>query len=253
MHTLLLIDAMNALRRVFEAMPEHERTGAEAVIALWMRSLSRAINNVQPSHALLVIDGEGPNWRHDEYPEYKAGRTPTPPLLRQALAELLRRLEGRLGHLEYEGLEADDAIASIAVSASSAGVPTIIMSTDKDFYQLLRDKITVYNHFSSEHRDSAWLEQNFGVTPAQFRDYLALVGDKSDNIPGVDKVGPKTAAKLLGQYTDIEGILAAEDIPGVVGQNLKTSRDKLMLSRTLVTLQAELKLGVSMKDFRLRW
>ena len=163
------------------------------------------------------------------YPEYKANRPPMPDDLAaqiEPLMEAIRAMGWPL--LVVDGVEADDVIGTLASEAERAGMRTVISTGDKDLTQLVDPHVTLVNTMSNETLDEAGVEAKFGVPPEQIVDYLALIGDSVDNVPGVDKVGPKTAAKWLAQYGSLDGVIAhADEIGGVVGENLRKARDWL--------------------------
>jgi 5'-3' exonuclease len=253
---ILLIDALNTLRRTYEALSDHDKMGGiEVVTEAWERTLKIAMNRLQPEYALCVFDGDGPCWRHNEYPSYKANRQPMPIPMRQALVVYRRQLADRLACIDYPNAEADDLIGSLATTAADQRIPVVIMSTDKDFYQLLHlAGVTIYHHFERTFRASEWVISKYGVPPEQFRDFLALMGDASDNVPGVPGVGAKTAARLLTEYGNIEGVLMnIQTIGGKLAEKLTAHQDLLRVSQRLVTLQTDLKLGLRLRDFRVNY
>jgi len=241
---LLIVDTMNVVRRVYEANPAPE--SAEKVEHA-LRSLNGTLRNIEQqypvTHRAMVMDAPGKNWRHDVYPDYKAGRTPMPQILRDGVNEYLRVLKGRgWPKWEYVGFEADDGIFSLAAAAEKVGLPTLTISTDKDVSAVLQFKgARVRDHFGDIWRDEAWCLAKFGVLPRQLQDLLALTGDPSDGIPGVDKVGVKTAAKWLQAYDTLEGVLAAApNMTGAIGQRLRDQTDRARLSRQLTEMRRDL-------------
>lgn len=243
---LLTIDALNVIRRVYGANPAPDSVDkAKSAINASRASLDRALREHNPTHVALVTDVAGPNWRHAIYPAYKADRKPMPAELRAELDAFLPALRERGWYvLERPGVEADDVIASLAVEAERAVVEHVILSTDKDIASLGRYKARVYNHFDGCWHDEAWLLEKLGVRAELVLDLLALTGDSSDGIPGVEKVGVKTAAKLLAAHGTLEGVLAAApSIAGKLGERLREQAEMARLSRRLTALQTDLFTG----------
>lgn len=241
---LLSIDAYNVIRRVYGANPAPDsEEKVDACLRASRQSLRRAILEHKPTHATMVFDAEGPNWRHQVYPKYKFDRKPMPAPLREAMPHFMNELRRTGWHLiEKPGVEADDVLGSLAVAAQGAGFDEhVVLSTDKDIASLCQYGARVYNHFDQRWHDEAWLLQKMGVRPDQVLDFLALMGDASDGIPGVEKVGSKTAAKLLREHETLEGVLAAAvNIKGVLGQRLREQADMARLSRQLTELKTNL-------------
>lgn len=241
---VLLVDAPNLFRPVFHVNPPADDSQAEldALSARCRASLRQVVKGVQPTHMACVFEGEGPNWRHELYPEYKANRE-TPELFTKLLPILKAELRtAGVGVLEKAGEEADDVIASTALQMAHHDISTVISSTDKDFYQLLSElRITVWHHPSRSFRDHMWLMSTYDIAPEQFADALALMGDDSDNIPGCPLVAEKTAARLLDRWDSLDNLLEhVDEVPGKVGENLAKSADQLKLSRKLVSLKCDM-------------
>lgn len=253
--TLLLVDALNLIRRVYAAQPGEdgpERTdGARLASA---QSLRRALRQGSPTHAACVFDGEGPSWRHRLDPGYKQGHAPMPEPLRLALdgfRETFR--EVGVASLELPGLEADDIIATIAVKAAAAGAAVIVLSTDKIFAELLPAGVRVRDHFRNREIDTKGVVKKFGVRPEQLADFLALVGDRGNNIAGVPGVGAKTAARLLARFATLEEALqAAATMEDKLGERLREHADAARLCRRLVGLRTDLELGTNLSELRYR-
>lgn len=241
---LLIVDTMNVVRRVYEANPAPDSPEKVKNALRAVNGTLRHIERQYPvTHRAMVMDAPGKNWRHAIYPDYKAGRTPMPQILRDGVNEYLHLLRGQgWPKWEYAGFEADDGIFSLAAAAEKVGLATLTISTDKDVSAVLQFKgARVRDHFGGIWRDEAWCLGKFGVLPRQLLDLLALTGDPSDGIPGVDKVGVKTAAKWLQTYGTLEGVLAAApDIPGAIGQRLRDQIDRARLSRQLTELRRDL-------------
>ena len=246
---LLIIDALNIIRRIHEALlvPDSDDKVANT-LASSLSSFKRALKTHHPTHAVAVFDHGGRTWKHDLYAPYQAHRKPMPQPLREALPAIQLGLQNLgLHSIAIEGIEADDAIATLAekwCAASSQRV--IIVSTDKDFLQLLNDQVCIYDHFKSTWRDEAYVLEKFGVKPSQMGDLLALMGDAVDGIPGVPKVGSKTAAGLLRIHGHLDRVISnADKVEGQVGANLRQSIDVLRLSRKLVSFKTDTPLGLT--------
>ena len=227
-------------------------TGLPTGAVKGVTNMLRNLRNENPnSHYLAIFDAKGKNFRHSIYKDYKANRPPMPPELREQLAPL-KSICNAMGMpvVEIPDVEADDVIATLAVMGAQRGIPMIISSLDKDLMQLVEDPLVkMVNTMNNKVYDVAGVQEKFGVHPDQIIDYLALVGDTSDNIPGVPKVGPKTAVKWLNEFKDLEGITQnAENFPGVVGQNLRDSIQDLDRNVELVTLKKDVDLSVSLDE-----
>ena len=250
---IFLIDGSSYLYRAFHAMPPlTTSTGLPTGAVKGVTNMLRNLRNENPnSHYLAIFDAKGKNFRHSIYKDYKANRPPMPPELREQLAPL-KSICNAMGMpvIEIPDVEADDVIATLAVMGAQRGIPMIISSLDKDLMQLVEDPLVkMVNTMNNKVYDVAGVQEKFGVHPDQIIDYLALVGDTSDNIPGVPKVGPKTAVKWLNEFKDLEGITQnAENFPGVVGQNLRDSIQDLDRNVELVTLKKDVDLSVSLDE-----
>ncbi len=246
---LLIIDAMNVIRRIHEAA--HELDSAEQVahtISASLASFKRALKTHQPTHAVAVFDHGGRTWKHALYAPYQAQRKPMPEGLRAGLLSIKQALQATgLHSIAIEGIEADDAIAALAQKwCQTRPDPVIILSTDKDFLQLLSDQVGIYDHFKGVWRDAAYVQQKFGVQPAQMGDLLALMGDAVDGVPGVDKIGCKTAAGLLRINGHLERVLSnADKVSGQVGAKLRQGAAMARLSRKLVSFKTDMPLGLT--------
>lgn len=243
MNSLLSIDVLNVIRRVYGANPAPDSLQkAQACIRASNSSFQRALREHRPTHVALAMDIGGPTWRHELYPAYKESRMPMPAELRGEIdryLDSLRALNWMV--LESAGDEADDILASLAWRAHRDGLQHTILSTDKDMTWLMTLGARVYDHFETRWHDESWLHAKFGVTPAQVLDFLALMGDSSDGIPGVEKIGVKTAAKLLAEHGSLDGVLAAASgISGKLGERLVQGADNARLSRKLTALKTSL-------------
>ena len=253
---LILVDGSSYLYRAFHALPPLTTSTGKptgAVLGV-LNMLQKLIAEHDPDRIAVVFDAKGKTFRDEMFEEYKANRPPMPDDLRAQIEPLLDSIDAMgLPLLRVSGVEADDVIGTLASRAAGAGLPVLVSTGDKDMAQLVDDRITLVNTMTGSRLDPAGVVKKFGVRPDQIIDYLALVGDSSDNIPGVPKVGPKTAAKWLGQYDDIEGIKAnAADIQGKVGESLRENLDRLDLSRQLATIVCDLELDVSTDDLSRR-
>ena len=245
---LTLVDGSYYLFRAYHAMPgltnaENEPTGAIYGVINMLRKL---IRDEQPDYFAVVFDAKGKTFRNDLYPEYKANRPPAPPDLVAQIAplhEIIRALGVPL--LSIDNVEADDVIATLALQAAQAGLKTLVSTGDKDLAQIVDDNIHLINTMSNTRYDRAGVIEKYGVAPERIVDYLALIGDTSDNVPGIPKVGPKTAVKWLAEYGTLDEIMAnADSFPGKVGEYLRENLNQIPLSRRLVTLKTDLELPV---------
>ena len=242
--TLLLVDGSSYLYRAYHAMPDLRGpdgfpTGAiHGMVAMMKRLRDQVIGSGPGGHAACVFDASGPTFRDAWYDQYKAQRAPMPDDLRAqipAIHEVVKLLGWPV--LTVPGIEADDAIGTLAKVGAAAGHQVIISTGDKDLAQLVTERVTLINTMSNERLDVAGVRAKFGVPPERIIDYLTLVGDTVDNVPGVDKVGPKTAVKWLAEHDSLDGVIAAADaIKGVVGENLRKALDWLPQGRRLVTV-----------------
>lgn len=254
--TLLIIDALNIIRRIHEAVvgPDSEEKVAQT-IASSLASFKRALRTHRPTHAVAVFDHEGHTWKHALYEPYQASRKPMPPDLRDGLLIIQQELQNMgLHSIAIEGIEADDAIATLAEKWCQASLDrVIILSTDKDFLQLLSDQVCIYDHFKGLWRDAAYVLGKFGVKPSQMGDLLALMGDAADGIPGVDKVGSKTAAGLLRIHGNLERVISnCDKVTGQVGVNLRKGIAMARLSRQLVSFKTDVPLGLTWRMISLK-
>ncbi len=249
---LILIDGSSYLYRAYHALPplmssKNQPTGA-------IRGVISMINKIlldHPNSPLAVIfDAKGKTFRHEMYKDYKANRPPMPEDLVQQIEPINQIIEALgIKLLSIKGVEADDVIGTLAKEASEAGLNTVISTGDKDMTQLVNKHIRVVNTMSNELLDEKGVEDKFGVKPKLIVDYLALVGDSSDNVPGVEKVGPKTAVKWLIEYGSLDEIIKnAEKISGKVGENLRNGMSQLHISKELVTIKKDVSLEVGVKD-----
>ncbi|MFT6067052.1 MAG: DNA polymerase-1 [Methylophilaceae bacterium] len=250
MKTLLLVDGSSYLYRAFHAMPDLRNFADEPTGAIHgvLNMLRRLHKDYPADYCACVFDAKGKTFRDDLYPEYKANRSAMPDDLRPQIAPLHEAIIA-LGWplIMIEGVEADDVIGALAKQAESEGIKTIISTGDKDISQLVNDKITVVNTMRDAFRrvddvlDEAGVEKKFGIPPSLIIDYLTLIGDKVDNVPGVEKVGPKTAVKWLTEYGTLDGIIEnADSIKGKVGENLRATLEWLPKAKELITIRVDI-------------
>ncbi|MBY4803221.1 DNA polymerase I [Burkholderia cepacia] len=239
--TLLLVDGSSYLYRAYHAMPDLRGPGGEPTGALYgiINMLRRMRKEVSAEYSACVFDAKGKTFRDDLYADYKANRPSMPP----DLALQVEPIHGAVRALGWpllmvEGVEADDVIGTLAREAERHGMNVIVSTGDKDLAQLVTDRVTLVNTMTNETLDRDGVIAKFGVPPERIIDYLALIGDTVDNVPGVEKCGPKTAVKWLAQYDSLDGVIEhAGDIKGVVGDNLRRALDFLPLGRKLVTVE----------------
>ena len=244
---LLLVDGSSYLYRAFHAMPDLRAVPGDAssaptgAIRGMINMLQSLRKDFPADFAACVFDARGPTFRDALYPEYKAHRSPMPDDLRaqiEPIHEVVRLMGWQV--LAVPGVEADDVIGTLAVTAAAQDIEVIVSSGDKDLAQLVNSHITIIDTMNGKRRDVAGVEAEFGVPPQLMVDYQTLVGDVIDNVPGVPKVGPKTAAKWLQQYGSLAGVVAhADAISGAVGENLRRSLDWLPLGRQLLTIKTD--------------
>jgi DNA polymerase I len=248
MAKLILIDGSSYLYRAFHALPplsnaQGEPTGALFGIVNMLRSTLKA----KPDYVAFVSDAPGPTFRNELYDQYKANRPPMPDDLRAQVDPMLA-IVGALGFpiLRVSGVEADDVIGTLAEQAHAQGIEVEISTGDKDLAQLVRPGITLVNTMTNTTTDSAGVVEKFGVKPEQIVDFLSLTGDTVDNVPGVTKCGPKTAAKWLAEYGTLDNVIAnADKIGGKIGEYLREALPRLPLSRELVTIKLDVPLDQS--------
>lgn len=256
--TLLLVDGSSYLYRAFHAMPDlrnfaDEPTGAIQGVLNMLRRLHK---DYPADYSACVFDAKGKTFRDDIYPEYKANRPSMPDDLRPQIAPLHEAIKA-LGWplIMIEGVEADDVIGALAKQAENEGMKTIISTGDKDIAQLVNENITVVNTMRDAFRrtddilDVAGVERKFGIPPSLIVDYLTLMGDKVDNVPGVEKVGPKTAVKWLAEYGSLDNVIAnADNVKGKVGENLRAALEWLPTGRELVTIRCDVGIQDNFED-----
>ncbi len=255
MSRLVLIDGSSYLYRAFHALPPLTGPDGSPTGALFgIVNMLRATLKENPDFTAFVVDASGPTFRDELYPQYKANRPPMPDELRAQVEPMMAIVEA-LGFpiLRVPGVEADDVIGTLALQASARGIPVTISTGDKDFAQLVRPGITLTNTMTNTVLDEAGVFEKFGVRPDQVVDLLALMGDTVDNVPGVEKCGPKTAAKWLGEFGTLEAVMAAAPaMGGKIGENLRAALDRLPLNKQLVTIKTDVPLDQGPESLVLR-
>ena len=252
--SVILVDGSSYIYRAYHALPPlttstGQPTGAvRGVTTMVMRILEDHPN----SPVGMIFDAKGDTFRNEMYSEYKANRPPMPDDLRpqiQPIHDICRALGLKL--FIVDGVEADDVIGTLATEAEKKGIKTVVSTGDKDLAQLVTKNITLVNTMTNELLNEDKVMKKFGVRPDQIIDYLALVGDTSDNIPGVNKVGPKTAVNWLSKYDTVEKIIeSAEEIPGKVGEYLREGIEQLKLSKQLTTIKKDVALDFGIEDLQ---
>lgn len=250
--TLLLVDGSSYLYRAFYAMTHLTAPDGMPTNAIYgvLNMLRKLRDEVAHDYCACVFDAKGTNFRHDLFADYKATRPPMPDDLRPQ-ADLLPELVELMGWtvLKVGGVEADDVIGTLAKQGEQAGWQVIVSTGDKDMAQLVSQAVTLVNTMSGEKLDIDGVIAKFGVRPDQIRDYLALMGDKVDNVPGVEKCGPKTAVKWLEQYDSLQGVMDhAHEVKGKVGENLREALPRLPLSYDLVTIKTDVELFTQLPE-----
>ncbi len=253
---LILVDGSSYFYRAFHALPpltnsKGQPTGAVYGVA---NMIKRLIKDYQPQQMAVVFDAKGKTFRDDWYPAYKAHRPPMPEDLKSQFQPLIALLKAMgLPLLIVDGVEADDVIGTLAHLANVQGLPVVISTGDKDMAQLVNSNVTLINTMSNQMLDHEGVIAKFGVTPQQIIDYLTLVGDVTDNVPGVSKCGPKTAVKWLAHYQSLDKLIEnAHAISGKIGENLRDSLPQLPLSKKLVTIKTDVELPVTLTELTLQ-
>ncbi|WP_439836742.1 flap endonuclease Xni [Aeromonas enteropelogenes] len=257
---LLIIDALNLIRRLHAVQAQQALTPAQALVATranLINTCRKLLAASEPTHVIAVFDGESDgevhSWRKEVYPAYKEGRTPMPAELREGLGELQDAFwECGVDALLSETDEADDLVATLACGIARRGHQATIISTDKGFCQLICPQIRIRDYFNKRWLDATFVQQHYGVTPAQLVDFWALTGVSGSNIKGVPGIGPKTATQLLQQYGDLATLLTAcqqEEAPKAL-RKLQQHQEEALLAQRLVRLQQDIPLGFNLRDIR---
>ena len=252
MTDLVLIDGSSYLYRAFHALPSLTNSQGEPTGALHgvLTMILKLLRDEQPAHVAVVFDAPGKTFRDEMFAEYKANRPPMPDDLRSQVQPILDAVAAMgLPLLRIEGVEADDVIGTLCAQAETKGLNVLVSTGDKDLAQLVTDKVTLINTMNDSRLDRDAVKAKFDVYPEQIIDYLALVGDSSDNIPGVPKVGAKTAAKWLNLYDSADGIVEhGEEIKGKVGESMRDNVELMRLSRDLATIKTDVDLELGIDD-----
>ena len=253
---LLLVDGSSYLYRAFHALPDLRNTAGEPTNAIKgvLSMLHKLRKDYAADYIACVFDAKGKTFRDDLYPDYKAHRPAMPDDLRCQIEPLHQAIRAEGWPLVIiDGVEADDVIGTLVQHAARQGIHSIVSTGDKDMAQLVDDHVTLVNTMSAETLDEAGVAAKFGVPPERIIDYLTLIGDAVDNVPGVAKVGPKTAVKWLTEYGTLDKLMAhAEEIKGVVGDNLRAARDWLPQARVLITIKTDVALPFDFDDLVLK-
>jgi len=253
--TLLLVDGSSYLYRAFHALPDLRNATGEPTGAIYgvLNMLRRLLADHKADYLACVFDARGKTFRDEMYAQYKANRPPMPDDLGAQVEPLLDAIRASgWPLLQIEGVEADDVIGTLAREAEKRGLRCVISTGDKDLAQLVTDRVTLVNTMSNERLDPAGVKAKFGVPPERMLDYLTLVGDSVDNVPGVDKVGPKTAAKWIEQYGSLEEVVRhADEIGGAVGENLRKALEWLPRAQALLAVKCDLELPVKLEELKL--
>ncbi len=252
----VLVDGSSYLYRAYHAMPPLTNAAGQATGAIYgvVNMMKRLLRDYNPEHIAVVFDAKGKTFRNDLYPEYKATRPPMPDDLREQI-EPLHAVVKAMGFplLMVEGVEADDVIGTLAAQATALKMSTLISTGDKDMAQLVNEHVHLINTMSNTYTDETAVQEKYGITPARIIDYLALMGDKVDNIPGVPSVGPKTATKLLQQYDTLDGVIAhANEVKGKLGEKLRDAVSNLPLSYELATIKCDVPLDYAPAELQMQ-
>lgn len=249
---LILIDGSSYFFRAFHALPPLTNSKGQPTGAIYgvANMIKKIIKDYQPEEIAVVFDAKGKTFRDEWYPEYKAHRPPMPQELSSQFQPLIQLLQAMgLPLLIIDGVEADDVIGTLATQATDKGIPVVVSTSDKDMAQLVNEHVSLINTMSNYSMDINGVKEKFGVSPEQIIDYLTLIGDTVDNIPGVTKCGPKTAVKWLTEYQTLDNLMShADDIGGKVGEYLRESIPHLPLSKKLVTIKTDLDLPLNLNQ-----
>ena len=251
---IILVDGSSYLYRAYHALPplENSKNQPTGAIKGVVSMIKRILIDHPESDLAVVFDAKGKTFRHEMYSEYKANRPPMPEDLISQI-EPIHKIIQLMGIklIMISGVEADDVIGTLAEQARKKKLDAVISTGDKDMTQLVCKNVSVVNTMTGELLDESGVKKKFGVPPEHITDYLALIGDKSDNVPGVDKVGPKTAVKWLDEYTNLENVIKnAESLGGKVGENLRSSIDTLKLAHDLVTIKRDVELPFGIEELK---
>jgi DNA polymerase-1 len=253
--TLLLVDGSSYLYRAFHALPDLRNAAGEPTGAIYgvLNMLRKLLADYKADYAACVFDARGKTFRDDLYDKYKANRPPMPDDLGSQVGPLLEAIRAwGWPLLQIEGVEADDVIGTLAREADRRGLRCVISTGDKDLAQLVTDHVTLVNTMSNERLDPEGVKAKFGVPPERILDYMTLVGDSVDNVPGVEKVGPKTAAKWMSQYGSLDEVMRhAPEINGAVGENLRKALAWLPKGKQLLAVKCDVELPFDLEELKL--
>lgn len=250
---LLIIDALNLLRRLYSALPaeEGEHPDIDHFLNAAKHSFNHMLEQHQPSHAVCVFEHYTTTWRHELYPPYKANRKPQPEAMLDSFPQIREILEELgIGALDIEGFEADDIIASLVHITRQYDCQNLIVSTDHLMAQLLDDKTLLYDQFKKQLISADTIYKRYGIYPDQLVDYFALVGSHSVNIPGVAGIGTKTASSLLRKYGNAEALYASDDIPPRAAKLLQGTHEAVYLYQALFRLRLDCPFDGNLKSWR---
>ncbi|MBT4161874.1 MAG: flap endonuclease Xni [Gammaproteobacteria bacterium] len=247
----LAVDGFNLIRRIFEARHVQSAADMGSVVDAARSSLQRALGSHNPTHAAVVLEAHDRTWRHLLYTDYKANRSATPELLLSHLDDFSAAFsELKVSTCSVESYEADDVIATIAAVVASHEGSVVILSTDKVYLQMITERVVVCDHFGDRVYGREQVEAQLHIPVSQYTDYLALVGDKSNNVKGVPGIGPKSAVELLQKFETLELILSS-DVDDKLVKKVQGAADEARRCRQLVQLKTDVELGRNLKSFRL--
>ncbi len=253
---LILVDGSSYLFRAYHALPPLHNSQGMPTGAVYgvLNMLRKLLKEYEPSHIAVIFDSKSKNFRHILYPAYKANRALMPNELQVQIPKLFAAIRAwGIPLIIEEGVEADDVIATFVAQAKQQDISVLISTGDKDLAQLVDSKITLIDTMLNRILDPEGVKQKFGVFAHQIVDYLALVGDSVDNIPGVPKIGQKTAASLLAKYHSLANLLEhADEVPGKIGENLRLHREAVLLGQQLITVQLDVPLQESLDQLLLK-
>tara|TARA_B100000029_G_scaffold513683_1_gene614002 strand:+ start:819 stop:3512 length:2694 start_codon:yes stop_codon:yes gene_type:complete len=250
---LILIDGSSYLYRAFYALPNLKNSAGENTGAIHgvINMINKLIQTHDPNHIVVIFDAKGKNFRHKIYKDYKGTRKAMPDELKEQVQPIIDFIQSLgIKVIQIDGVEADDVIATLARKFSNKDEKVLISSGDKDLAQLVSENIELVNSFDNKLLDKKAIKEKFGVTPNKIFDYLVLIGDKSDNVPGVDKVGPKTAIDLIEKYKSLDGIIKnINKLKGKLYENLSNSLDKIEIAKKLIKLKDDVSINENLEDF----
>ncbi len=249
----LAIDGFNLIRRIYEARNVQSEEDFPAVVSATASSIRRALTAHSPTHGALVLEHHDKTWRHLLYPDYKANRSATPHLLIEGLDDFTKAAaEVGLATVSAPSYEADDVIATVAEVVAGHDGSVVVLSTDKIFLQLLKPGVVVVDHFTDTRFDQEYVERHYGVKVDQYVDYLALVGDQSNNIKGVPGIGKKTAQELLANFESLDVILESGESEDKRVQKVQNHVTMALRCKQLLTLKSDVQLDQNLKSLRIK-